>query len=248
MKRSRAIQALWDQSSRDRTGTQKMDLDEIDETDHIFGSGNAIVSRDVMAHRRESDMEGLAEVVRDAARSMSAQDIHTLVSHPGVVRSALAVAARTISMDLRPKNGKVETIGTGGTAARIDPTEADRRMESRTRRGPKEELLTSDEIAQRAGLKTRQSVHDWLKKGRIIGWSGAKRGYVFPAGQLDSRGRPLKGLKSVIPLFEDGYAAWVWLTTPIAALRNATPLALLQAREIETVLAAAEGDAQGDFA
>ena len=56
----------------------------------------------------------------------------------------------------------------------------------------KENLLTSEEFASRAGLKTRQSVHAWLKKGRIIGWQGAKRGYVLPDGQFDERGR-LKG-------------------------------------------------------
>ena len=52
-------------------------------------------------------------------------------------------------------------------------------------------------MAERVGLKTRQSVHDWLKKGRIVGWRGARRGHVFPAAQLDERGRPLDGLDRV---------------------------------------------------
>ena len=67
--------------------------------------------------------------------------------------------------------------------------------------------LPSDELASRVGLKTRQSVHDRLKKrGRIVGWQGARRGYVFPAGQLDERGRPLEGLDRLAGLLHDGYA------------------------------------------
>jgi hypothetical protein len=104
------------------------------------------------------------------------------------------------------------------------------------------------ELAARVGLKTRQSVHDWLKKGRIAGWRGAKRGYVFPADQFDERGRPLEGLDRVIALFGDGYAAWTWLTTELASLDGATPLGLLAGGEIDRVAQAAKGDRQGDFA
>ncbi len=99
----------------------------------------------------------------------------------------------------------------------------------------------------RAGLKTRQSVHEWRKKGKIIGWQNARRGYVFPADQLDARNRPLQGLAHVAELFEDGYAAWVWLTTPLPSLEGALPLALLAEGQIQTVANAAKGDLQGDF-
>lgn len=81
-----------------------------------------------------------------------------------------------------------------------------------------------------------------------MGWSGAKRGFVFPAEQLDNRGRLVEGLEQVLPLFDEGYAAWVWLTTPSAALDGQTPLSRLREGALEQVLAAARGDAQGDFA
>ena len=121
-------------------------------------------------------------------------------------------------------------------------------MAGRTREGAPETLLTSDELASRVGLKTRQSVHDWLKKGRIVGWRGAKRGHVFPAGQLDARERPFDGLAGVVGLFDDGYAAWIWLTTELSSLDGAKPLTLLARGEIDRVAKAAEGDRQGDFA
>ena len=108
-------------------------------------------------------------------------------------------------------------------------------MAERTREGAPETPLTSDELAARVGLKTRQSVHDWLKKGKIVGWRGAKRGYLFPAEQFDDRGRPVPGLDRVIGRFGDGYAAWVWLTTELASLDGATPLTLLADGEIERV-------------
>ena len=142
---------------------------------------------------------------------------------------------------------EIETIR-GAEPQPVDAEDAAGRLAARTNEGAPEALLTPDELAVRVGLKTRQSVHDWLKKGRIVGWRGAKRGYVFPAGQFDERGRPLEGLDRVVGLFGDGYAAWTWLTTELASLDGATPLRLLARGEIDRVAKAAEGDRQGDFA
>ena len=93
-------------------------------------------------------------------------------------------------------------------------SKAERRLAARTRDRVPETLLTSEELAARIGLRTRQSVHDWRRKGRIVGWQNARRGYVFPAAQLDEQNRPLAGLDRVTGLFADSYSAWVWLTTP----------------------------------
>ncbi len=49
-------------------------------------------------------------------------------------------------------------------------------------------------------------------------------------------------------LFDDGYAAWVWLTTELSSLDGAKPLTLLAGGEIDRVAKVAEGDRQGDFA
>ena len=84
-------------------------------------------------------------------------------------------------------------------------------------------------------------------RAKIVGWQNARRGYVFPAGQLDGRNRPMPGLEGVAELFDDGYAAWVWLTTPLPSLDGATPLALLAQGQAERVTDAAKGDRQGDF-
>ena len=199
-----------------------------------------------MARGRGEQVRELEGVLHEAAGRLSPAHVAALVAHPDAVRSALAVAADVLTMDDagRPE---VETI-VGAEPVRVGAGEAAGRMAGRTREGAPEALLTSDELAARVGLKTRQTVHDWLKKGRIVGWRGAKRGYVFPADQFDDRGRPLQGLDRVVGLFGDGYAAWVWLTTNRPSLDGAMPLTLLAGGEIDRVAKAAEGDRQGDFA
>ena len=66
--------------------------------------------------------------------------------------------------------------------------------------------------------------------------------------RIDDRGMPIQGLERVIGRFGDGYAAWMWLTSELASLDGATPLALLAGGEVDRVANAAEGDRQGDFA
>ena len=198
---------------------------------------------------RTKRRQELESVVRYAADGLAATEVAALAAHPDAVRSALAVVASRLSSSRADGScgDEIETIA-GTAVRRVDAGEADMRMSSRTRPGRKEELLTSDESAALAGFKTRQSVHDWRRKGKIVGWRGAGRRYVFPAAQFDERGRPPNGLDRIVPRFADGYAAWIWLTTPRPSLNGAKPLALLNRGECDRVAAAAEGDAQGDFA
>ena len=193
--------------------------------------------------RERNELEGM---LHDAAGRLSPAHVAALVAHPEVVCSALAAAADALTANDREGSG-FEMIA-GLASARVDAGEADRRLASRTRTDAAETLLTSEELAARAGLRTRQSVHDWRRKGRIVGWQNARRGYVFPAAQLDERSRPLAGLDRVTGLFADSYAAWVWLTTPRPSLDGAEPLALLARGEVERVAEAAQGDRQGEFA
>ena len=195
-----------------------------------------------MSQARGERVRELEGMLHEVAVHLSPAHVAALVAHPAAVRSALAAAADVLSAD-----DAVETIA-GAEPEIADAAQAQRQLSARTREGTRETLLSSDELAARAGLKTRQSVHDWLKKGKIVGWRGAKRGYVFPAEQFDARGRPLAGLASVVAQFGDGYAAWVWLTTPRPSLDGARPLTLLAGGELDRVANAAEGDRQGDFA
>lgn len=195
-----------------------------------------------------SPVRALEHVVCTAARHLSARHIATLAQHPEAVGSALAAVAATLATEGTSAPAvEPETIR-GGAPHQISAEEAARRLSAITRPGPGEDVLSSDELAARMGFKTRQSVLNHLGRGRIVGWQSARRGYVFPAGQLDERGRPPDGLDRIVPRFSDGYAAWVWLTTPRSSLDGVTPLALLKRGESRRAIAAAEGEAQGGFA
>ncbi len=69
---------------------------------------------------------------------------------------------------------------------------------------PETLLVMPDEREARARLKTRQSIHDWCKNGRTVGWQNARRSFVNPAAQLDERNRPLPGLNHAVVQFGDG--------------------------------------------
>ena len=162
--------------------------------------------------RERNELEGM---LHDAAGRLSPAHVAALVAQPEAVRSASAADALTAGDGER--RSEVETIA-GPVLPTVDATEADRRLSARARDGAPERLPTSEELAARTGLRTRHTVHDGRRKGRIVGWQNARRGYVFPAEQLDGRNRPLPGLDCVAGLFADGYAAWIWLTTPRASL------------------------------
>lgn len=204
--------------------------------------------KNTVIEAEEGPVRVLENVVYTAARHLSARHIATLAQHPEAVGSALAAVAATLATGGAPAPAvEIETIR-GDAPHHVSAEEAGRRLSAMTRRGPSEDALSSDEFAARMGFKTRQSAHNQLSKGRIVGWQSVRRGYVFPAAQLDERGQPPEGLGRIVPCFSDGYAAWVWLTTPLASLGGLTPLALLKRGESRRAITAAEGEAQGDFA
>lgn len=195
----------------------------------------------------EDRVRALEGVVNAAARHLSARHIATLAQHPEAVTSALAAVAASLATEGAPApTVDVETI-TGEAPHLIGAEEGARHLDAITQPGPSEEVLSSDELAARMGFKTRQSVHNRLNEGRIVGWQTARRGYVFPAGQLDERGRPPSGMERVVACFADGYSAWMWLQSPHPALDGAAPLDVLKRGNAGSVAAAAQGEKQGDF-
>ena len=193
----------------------------------------------------------LDSVFHDATDGLSSDALAMLVKNQKVVYSALVAFLQIFSR--MHADASIEQLSDvlhiKGAKLRKHSTAKEKKgIARRTMAIEEENLLTSNELATRVGLKTRQSVHDWLRKGKIVGWRGAKRGYVFPEGQLDERGRPPEGLERITSYFDDGYRVWFWLTTPRNSLDGMEPLVLLRRGEIDRVLSAAIGDRQGDFA
>ena len=196
------------------------------------------------------ETETLINMLRDAAADLRPSVISALIARPDAVRGALAATGALLARDeaSRSTHEELETIGLVAEPTR-SPEEVRRIVEGRTiPYEPDEEVLSSNEVAARLGLKSRQSVHDWLRKGKIVGWQTAKRGYMFPARQLDERNQPIEGLGDIVALFEDAYAAWIWLTTPQNALDGEEPLTELAKGHRDRVIDAAQGHLQGDFA
>ena len=204
----------------------------------------------VMTTTATHDTETLINMLRAATADLSPNVINALIARPDAVRGALAATGALLARDEAGRSAHDEIESLGLVAEPLRTSEEVRRIvEARTLPyEPDEEMLSSTEVAARLGLKSRQSVHDWLRKGKIVGWQTAKRGYMFPARQLDERSRPIEGLGDVVALFEDAYAAWFWLTTPRNALDGEEPLSVLAKGQRDRVIYAAEGHLQGDFA
>lgn len=188
----------------------------------------------------------LVRLLYESVATLSPAAVTTLLEYPETLLPALEAAARTPLSE--PLAEDSEVIG-GQPARLLGRTEAARRLSQRTRTAKDEagELLTSQQFAKRVGAKSRQSVHNWLRQGRILGWEGTKRGLVFPAGQLDESGRPLNGLGVVVRHFEGHYSAWCWLRDRHDDLDGARPIDLLRHDDVARVESAAKGYAQGDF-
>ena len=127
--------------------------------------------------RERDELEGMLHA---AAGRLSTAHVAALVAHPEAVCSALAAAADALTARDQERS-RVDTI-VGPASTTVDANEAERRLAARTRGGAPEALLTSEELAARTGLRTRQSVHDWRRKGRIVGWQNAQARLRVPGG------------------------------------------------------------------
>ena len=128
------------------------------------------------------ETETLINILRDAAADLSPSVVNALIARPDAVRGALAATGALLARDeaCRSTHDELETIGLVEEPTR-SPEEVRRIVEGRTiPYEPDEEVLNSNEVAARLGLKSRQSVHDWLRKGKIVGWQTAKRRIRVP--------------------------------------------------------------------
>ncbi len=207
-------------------------------------------------------VERLGRAFSQSARSLSEQKIDFLLENPSALQALISIVDQFVL-------GPVLIQGNASTGSNTAPMLANKSLDSDVRRRPTmltsektsrrleqwpvepspstEELLTTEQVQHLVDLRNRESVHRWRRNGRILGWEGAKRGYVYPAAQFDERGCPLEGLDQVCPHFPDHYAVWDWMTIPLDSLDGQTPLEKLREGEIDTVVGAALADGTGGF-
>lgn len=114
-------------------------------------------------------------------------------------------------------------------------------------RDPDWGLVSTANFARHAGVSS-STVKKWIREGTVVAWKRGQRAYVLPSGQLDAAGRPIEGLREIVPAFGDGYLAWDWLTAPSAALKGKTPLKALAEGNDDEVTRLANAYLDGAFA
>lgn len=95
------------------------------------------------------------------------------------------------------------------------------------------------DIEKKFGTK-RSTLHDWHKRGAIVGLLKGERKHVFPLAQFVD-GRPVEGMPQVTKIIRNPRVAWQWLIQPKPSI-GGTPLDNLKMGNLDEVLDAAERD------
>jgi hypothetical protein len=109
-----------------------------------------------------------------------------------------------------------------------------------------DDMLSADAFSDLLGV-SRVTVNTKRQNGQVLGLDGAKRGFRFPAWQLDQDGRPYAALPNLHEILAGAWAVYRFLVSPHGALDGRTGLDALKQRQDSDVIAAAEGFARGDF-
>lgn len=110
------------------------------------------------------------------------------------------------------------------------------------------DMLTAEQFAERLGV-SRMTVNARRKKHELLGLDGAKRGFRFPAWQVDDDGKAFAALPQLFELLgENAWTVYRFLTQRHAALDGSAAKDALRQGKTTQVLRAAESLAQGDFA
>jgi HTH domain len=111
-----------------------------------------------------------------------------------------------------------------------------------------DDMLTAEEFAERLGV-SRMTVNARRQKHELLGLNGAKRGFRFPAWQVDDDGKALDVLPKLFDLLGDSpWGVYRFLTQRHAALEGLSAKDALNRGQTTQVLQVAESLAHGDFA
>lgn len=109
-----------------------------------------------------------------------------------------------------------------------------------------DDMLSADAFSDLLGV-SRVTVNTKRQNGQVLGLGGAKRGFRFPAWQLDRDGRAYAALPKLHEILAGAWAVYRFLVSPHSALDGRTGLDALKRGRDGDVIAAAEGIAHGDF-
>jgi hypothetical protein len=111
-----------------------------------------------------------------------------------------------------------------------------------------DDMLTAEQFGKRLGV-SRMTVNARRQKHELLGLDGAKRGFRFPAWQVDDDGKAFDALPQLFDLLgENAWNVYRFLTQRHAALEGISAKDALRHGKTTQVLQIAESLAQGDFA
>lgn len=111
-----------------------------------------------------------------------------------------------------------------------------------------EEMLNADAFARLLGT-TRMTVNTKRKQNQVLGLDGTKRGFRFPAWQVEGDGKPFAALPALFERLGGGpWTVYRFLMQRHPELDGLTGREALQRGRANDVLGVADGVAQGTFA
>lgn len=114
-----------------------------------------------------------------------------------------------------------------------------RSQEARRKRLEAGDMLTTEAAAALAGTN-RVTVNTWINKGRAIGLTQAKRGYMLPRWQFDHPMWDMLPKLSAALRTAEGWALLAFLETPLGGLDGSTPRQAIEQGKAERVLLLAQ--------
>ena len=103
----------------------------------------------------------------------------------------------------------------------------------------RDDMLSADAFAKMLGT-TRVTVNTKRQSGQVLGLDGAKRGFRFPAWQLDAEGKPYAELAVLHERLGGPWAVYRFLVQPHGELDGLTGREALERGKVKAALEAAE--------
>ena len=191
--------------------------------------------------------------------------IKPLLQHYGEAFARSQVAGRSMSfrVDVAPDGGAtvtpVEEVAAEETAFPVEEVKArspelEQALAAARERGRIRaaevlggaDMLSAEEFAELLGT-TRVTVNTKRQNGQLLGLDGARRGFKFPAWQLNAEGKPYAELPVLLDRLGAPWAVYRLLVQAQPALGGLTGREALERGKGRELVGAAEGIVQGDF-
>lgn len=227
-------------------------------TDMQLNVSRAAVSDilDVLARHNpgvpKAALKGKSKVVAAVAAAavrLSEEQQRRILAHGNVLGKAMEIVVAELAGErpdelLRVEADKAVEVSEGeGMGDLLDEAEGRRRLAMIAEpvrledwAGP---VAGPSEIERKFGTR-RSTLHEWQKRGAVIGLLRGERKHVFPLAQFVD-GRPIEGMSDVVRVIGNPRAAWQWLIQPKPSIGGA-PLERLKKGYVSQVVDAAERD------